>query len=235
MPAIKDQHRTWIGGGIYSVPEAARFTGVHPRTIRRWIRGYDYRVREELRHSPEVLAADLPQIEGVIALSFRDLIEVRFVDAFRRHGVSWKVLRKAHDEGARVLETTHPFSTRAFRTDGRTIFAEIAQTEEDSKLLDLISGQFAMKKVLEPYLYRGLEISDRDVVVRWWPLERRGRVVLDPERSFGQPIVSREGVPTRVLYQAFQAEESVENVARWFEVSEASVAAAIAFEDQLAA
>ena len=89
------EKRTFFGLGIYSVPEAARLTGIESRTIRRWVRGYDYRVGEKLLHSPEVINADLPQFEGVFALSFRDLIEVRFVNAFRQYDVSWKTLRAA--------------------------------------------------------------------------------------------------------------------------------------------
>ena len=84
-----------IGLGIYSVPEAARLTGINSRTIRRWLRGYSYKVGDELRHSPEVVFADLRQIEEAFALTFRDLIEVLFVQAFRHHGVSWKTLRAA--------------------------------------------------------------------------------------------------------------------------------------------
>jgi uncharacterized protein (DUF433 family) len=49
-------------------------------------------------------------------------------------------------------------------------------------------------------------------------------------RSFGQPIVSREGVPTSILAQAFEIEQSVEVVADWYEVDPVSVQDAIAFE-----
>jgi uncharacterized protein (DUF433 family) len=66
-------------------------------------------------------------------------------------------------------------------------------------------------------------------------MERSGIVVLDPRRSFGQPIVNDEGVSTRVLAGAVQAEQSIERVAEWFEVKPASVRAAVDFENQLAA
>ena len=224
-----------VGSGIYSVPEAARLTSVKSRTIRRWVCGYSYKVGDELRHSPEVVLADHRQIEGSFALSFRDIIEVRFVQAFRHHGVSWKTLRAASLRGQQMLQTTHPFSTKAFRTDGKKIFAEIAKDSGDPKLLDILAGQYAFRKILAPHLYHGLELSPDDEVVRWWPMNRTGLVVLDPGRSFGRPIVNEEGVSTWILAKAFEAEESIERVAEWFDVKPPSVRAAVKFEKQLAA
>ena len=79
-----------IGVGIYTVPEAARLTGVSAARIRRWIAGYDYKVGQETHGSNPVWPSQLPVIDDRAALGFLDLMEIRFVDAFRRHGVSWK-------------------------------------------------------------------------------------------------------------------------------------------------
>ena len=224
------------GLGIYSVPEAARLTGIKSQTIRRWVRGYTYKVGDELHHSPEVVLTDLRQIEETLALSFRDLIEVRFVHAFRQHGVSWKTLREASLLGQRLLQTTHPFSTKAFRTDGKNIFAELAEgSNGDPRLLDILADQYVFRKILAPHLYLGLDRSPDDEILRWWPRNRAGLVVLDPGRSFGQPIVNEEGVSTWILAKAFEAEESINRVAEWFDVKPASVRAAVTFEKQLAA
>jgi uncharacterized protein (DUF433 family) len=70
--------------------------------------------------------------------------------------------------------------------------------------------------------------------VRWWPLGRDHRVVLDPERSFGRPIITPESVPTAILARAFQAEGSIDSVARWYEVDPRSVLDAVEFEKKLA-
>jgi uncharacterized protein (DUF433 family) len=58
-------------------------------------------------------------------------------------------------------------------------------------------------------------------------------VVIDPDRQFGRPIVEREGVPTEVLSASFRAEQSLDRVARWFEVEKSSVRAAVEFEEFL--
>lgn len=224
-----------LGVGIYTVPEAARLSRVPARRIRRWLTGYDFKSRDQRRTSAPVWSRDLPLREGSLALSFRDLIEVRFVNAFRDSGVSWKVLREASERAAEILHDTHPFSTKRFKTDGRRIFAEFVADTGQEVLLDLVKSQYAFKQVIAPYLYQGLEFGASESVRRWHPLLRNRRVVIDPAISFGQPVANPESVPTAILAKAVQVEKSVERVARWYMVEPRTVRAAVLFEEQLAA
>jgi uncharacterized protein (DUF433 family) len=226
--------QTLIGTGIYSIPEAARLTRIPPARIRRWVAGYAFGTRSKRRLSPPVVRAQLPVLEGQVALGFLDLLEVRFVDAFRTAGVGWKAIRLAHERARELFETQNPFSTKAFRTDGRRIFADVVHDAGEEGLLDLVSNEWAFGKILKPYLYEGLEFVDEQAI-RWWPMGLRRQVVLDPKRSFGQPVVDREGVPTAVLAGAYAAEESIEAVSRWYEVEPSSVRDAVEFEKSLAA
>ncbi len=141
-----------LGGGVYSVTEAARLTRVREPRIRRWLRGYAYRTSDDVRKSPPVWCHELPTVEGAMALGFRDLIEVRLVDAFRNAGVGWKALRIAAERAAELFGDTHPFSSRRFRTDGRKIFAEVGRETGEVQLLDLVRSRYAFKRVLDPYL-----------------------------------------------------------------------------------
>jgi uncharacterized protein (DUF433 family)/DNA-binding transcriptional MerR regulator len=221
-----------LGVGVYSIPEAARLTGVSSSRIRRWLRGYSFTSGGAARTSPPLWQRQLAS-EDSLVLSFRDLLEVRFVDAFRRHGVSWKSIRMAAECAAEIVHDSYPFSTRRFKTDGRSIFAEILQETGDESLLDLVKSQYEFKSIVEPFLFEGLEFSALGIEpVRWWPLGMNRRVVIDPERSFGQPIVDPESVPTRVLASAFRAEGSIQAVARWYEVDLKSVEDALEFEGQ---
>lgn len=223
-----------IGSGIYTVPEAARLTKVSTWRIRRWLRGYSFRTRNEAVHSSApVVKSQIAAIDDALALSFLDLVEVKLVDRLLERGVTWKSLREAAKQGAALLGFSHPFSTGRFWTDGKTVLLELAETENDSALLDVIRNQFTFKKVLAPFLAQ-LDF-EQDAAVRWWPLGKQGQVVIDPARSFGQPIVVREGVPTSVLAKAVRVEHSSEIVAKWFEVSKRSLRDAVRFEHRLAA
>ena len=213
-----------VGLGVYSVPEAARLTGVSASRIRRWLQGS--------HTSPPLWRRQIASEDSLI-LSFRDLLEVRFIDAFRRHGVSWKSIRVAAECAAEIVHDSYPFSTRRFKTDGRSIFAEILQETGDESLLDLVKSQYEFKSIVEPFLFEGLEFSALGIEpVRWWPLGMNRRVVIDPERSFGQPVVEPESVPTAVLARAFKAEGSIQAVARWYRVDPKSVEDAVEFEGQ---
>lgn len=222
-----------LGKGIYTVPEAARLTGVSAGRIHRWIKGQGPETKTP-RPAP-VLSQEIPDVEGTKALSFRDLMEVRFIDAFLKHGVTWPALRSAAAVAAEILESTHPFSTKKFKTDGRTIFVEIAEKSGDPSLLDLVRRQYNIHAVVDPKLYEGLVFGVEGRAERWHPLWPDKKVVVDPEISFGQPSISRGGIPTYVLAGAVGAEGSLARVAQLYGVPTASVRAAVEYEDRQAA
>ena len=78
-----------------------------------------------------------------------------------------------------------------------------------------------------------MDIED-GAVARWRPYRGKSSIVIDPHRSFGQPVSDKYGIPTAVLADAANAEESIEAVARLYEVSPSMIRDAIAFEKSLA-
>lgn len=222
-----------LGSGIYSVREASRLAGVDTRVARRWLQGYGSESAEgDRRHKPIVVPQHASTLEG--ALSFLDLIELRFVAFFRGHGVSLQTIRKVATAARDELNCQHPFTIYRFKTDGRKILAEIARRGEDAKLLDLLTRQYVMKPVVERELFSGLEFDDRGIARSWSPPAGQNRVVLDPTRQFGAPIVKKGAVATSILFDSYQAEgDNASRVARLFEVPEADVKAAVAFERSL--
>lgn len=221
-----------IGLGLYTVPQAARLTRIAPKRIHGWIGGYGGRSVGKRR---PIILRQIPVVAGQPQLGFLDLIEVRFVNWLIGVGVSWKTIRTAADRGRMALDHDHPFALARFLTDGKAIFLETQQETGDSKLLDLIKNNFAMYEVLEQSFRRGIAFTAEGVASKWHPDEGGGRVVLDPQRSFGQPIDQDSGVPTSVLMDAYRAEGSFDRVASWFEVSVEAVRQAVTYEMKLAA
>lgn len=222
-----------IGVGLYTVPEVARLTGVSPARIRRWLRGYHYRYHGEERWSDPLWHSQLPEFDDVLSLGFRDLAEIRVVDSLVQARLSLTTVRTAMIRAREILQDERPFTTGRFRTDGRSIFLEIAQQAEDSVLLDLLRNQYGMKRVLEPS-FKDLDYEE-DVAVRWWPMSHKHQVVIDPKRCFGAPIVAEGGVTTSVLTDAVVAEGSIKAAARYYDVDERAVRDALLFEEKLAA
>lgn len=225
-----------LGRGIYTVPEAMKLTGIPMASLHRWMRGYHFTKGSGVTtFSEPVVRGELPILDGTLALSFRDLQEVRCLQAFRERRIGWGTLRDAHKKACEALRTDHPFSTGQFKTVGRRIMRDFAADTGEPILLDIAKDQAAFREFLRPYL-RGLEFLPGETFpTRWFPMQGSRRVVIDPKRAFGRPIVSKRGVATSILLRAYKAEGSYEKVARWYEVDVRSVKDAVEYEHALAA
>ncbi len=222
-----------LGKGIYTVPDASRLCRVAARRIRYWLKRLPSEEGSET-FDRRLWQGELAPINDKIALGFLDLQEVRFIDAFLKAGVSWRLLRSAHGVARERYGTEHPFCTRRFVTDGALIIEQLAAKPSDIAYEEVIQGQRIFPKVIQPFL-RELEFAKNDQLVRWWPLGTTRAVVLDPNRQFGQPITSLAGISTDVLQAAAKAGQTVEEIADWYELDVPSVRDAIEFERGLAA
>lgn len=218
-----------LGIGYYTVPEAARLLKMPARNINRWLGGYSYKKG----NMPPLWTPELPSFENHLELGFRDLIELRFINAFVDAGLGLKTIRRCLAYARECVHDTRPFSTRRFKTDGRTIFLDSLHDTGDSELLDLKKRQYVFKIAIER-TFKDLDIED-DVVTRWRPFHGKETVVIDPQRAFGQPIAAEYGVPTIALADAVEAEGSIDRVAYLYEVPASVVRDAVKFEEYLLA
>jgi uncharacterized protein (DUF433 family) len=224
---------TYLNTGIYTVAEAARLTGVSRERIRRWLRGYHSRLRNK-SYSP-LWKSQLPALENKVALGFLDLIEIKFVDAFLNIGVSWPVIHKVREKAQKIYpDTHHPFCTKKFVTDGCQIIRDLHDETGEHCLEEIATDQRVFTELTKPFL-KQLEFRAGAFLERWWPMGTDRNIVVDPRKNFGQPTVSTEGIPTQVLAKSFKANKSVDEVARWYEISPESVQEAVAYEQSLAA
>jgi len=224
-----------FGVGSYTPREAARLVGTSPRNIARWMGGYTYRRADLKTRVPPLWEPQWPQTGDHLEIGFRDLIELRFVKAFLDAGMGLLAIRTCLEYARKCVGDDHPFSTRRFRTDGNTIFLESigVAAESSSRLLDLKRKQYVFKQVIER-TFRDLDI-EHDAVARWRPYKGKQSIVVDPERSFGQPITAATGVPTIALAEAVEAEGSIEKVAALYDVVVSDVRDAVRFESALKA
>jgi uncharacterized protein (DUF433 family) len=222
-----------VGVGFYTAADAARLLNIPVRNIRRWLGGYDYIHQGQIHHVDPLWTSQLPPDDGDVELGFRDLIELRFVGAFLEAGLGLKTIRHCLAYARDCVHDDRPFSTRRFRTDGKTIFLESANTGGDENLLDLKKKQYTIKLVIER-TFKDLDIEN-DAVSRWRPYKGKSSIIIDPELVFGQPTTAEYNVPTVALAQAVKAEGSDKAVAKLFEVPLPLVRDAVAFEESLAA
>jgi len=84
------------------------------------------------------------------------------MNEFLPHGISIQKIRKAAIIASDLLKTSHPFAIRKMFTDGKSIFAEIAQKGNDPSLLDLLNKQFQLDKIIEPLLFKCIDFGKHD-------------------------------------------------------------------------
>lgn len=219
-----------IDKGLYTVGDAARLLQVSPRRVRGWISGYPNTKAEP------ILRNDVGWLDGSLAFSFANLMEIRFIGHFTALKVRTETIREMAREAERFLRHPHPFATKTmFQTDGKKIFAETAQATGDKKLYDLKAKNWAMLDVIEQSLHREVSYDPSGDAAAWIPRAAIPSVIIHPRRAFGQPILKEEGVPTRALFEAFQAEgDDTDAVAKWFQITPARVREAVEFEINLA-
>lgn len=184
-------------------------------------------------HDP-VWNSDYEPLEGRYALSFYDMIELKFVNAFLEAGVSWKTMRVARAKAEALFGTEHPFCTGRFATDGITIIEKASDDANEGSMYDFLKDQKLFKEITQHFI-KQLDFSDDGFIKRWWPCGKKGAVVIDPEKNFGRPTLARFGVTTDILAESYKSLGSVEEVADWYEVPENEVKAAVDFENRNAA
>lgn len=220
-----------LTSGLYTVSDAVRFVGVSSQKVRGWVAGYPR------TQAPAILENEVGFYDGRLAMGFLTLMEVRFVAYFANNGVQVQSLRLMADEAKELLKHDHPFATNTiFTTDGRKIFAHIAEATGDRRMYDLQAKNWAFHDIIAQSLLEGVTFNPGGTAKRWHPSPSTApNIVLDPIIAFGQPTLKDSGVPTQALYNAFRAEdETYESVAAWYDVPTEQVQEAIRFEVDLA-
>jgi hypothetical protein len=123
-----------LAGGFYTIREAARLLNM-PNTgvIGAWLKGRG--------RSAPVIRRQYEPIAGKQELGFLDLIEIRFIEYFRKQGYSLQSLRKAAETARAELQNEHPFALYGakFVARRKNIFLAVATDEKDTKLLNLVT------------------------------------------------------------------------------------------------
>jgi uncharacterized protein (DUF433 family) len=223
-----------LAGGFYSPQVAARLLRMNnAHRITGWLAGYRGGA------GPMVLR-DYEPAGGKQALSFLDLMEIRFLDHFRRQGMSLQTLRKAAVRAREEIGSRHPFalSNLKFLTDRRQIFGQAAQEAGDAKTWNLVTNQYEMYEAIEHSVAKGVAFDPRSGLARnWHPSQSEyPDVVIDPRHAFGRPVVGAKHVPTGTILRMWRAESgNRDRVAKAFGALRSEIDQAIEFELTLAA
>ncbi|WP_324780113.1 DUF433 domain-containing protein [Thiobacillus sedimenti] len=219
----------------YPASEAAYILNLPPATVKAWSFGQTRRDDGSVRFKAVIRAAD-PRNR---LLSFANLCELHVLAAIRRvHRVSLPKVRDSVEFLRSQLGADRPLIDRQFKTNGIDLFVEHA-----SKLLNVSrQGQEALRGEFELALAR-IERDNQGNPIKLFPFSRTSEhtaqqpksVVIDPRLSFGRPVLTRSAVPTEVIFDRFQAGDSLEDMSLDYNVDEKEIEEALRFEQRRAA
>ena len=218
----------WLESGIYTIPEAAELVGAPQAVVRVWVEGHTGK-------QDPVIDNQLPRVGGKSAVSFANLMELRFIARFVRAGVGLREIRKILQEAKETLNHPHPFATHTvFKTDGKKIVADIARRNGLNLIYDLKSRNYEMPSVVMKSLKENVVFDPAGEAVAWTPRpDIAPNVIVHPKFSFGQPVLKHSHIPTNTVAKAFDVERSARFVADVFELPERHVREAVKFEEHL--
>ncbi len=213
---------------LYDETLAAKVLGVPRPTLHYWLEGG---VRRGRTYAPILR----PVATGLNVVTWGELVEARYLREYRRSfGASMQRLRGFIEYLRGELGVPYPLAhARPWVGPGRHLFIS---AQEQSGLppemwacVEPQSGVMLLLPPAESFLQRvEFDAQDNGVVVRLRPNGPDSQVVIDPEIRFGSPAV--RGIPTETIAEQVAAGDSIESVARDFDLDLSAVIDALRFE-----
>jgi uncharacterized protein (DUF433 family) len=217
----------------YTYADAANYLSLPLSTLRSWIRGFEYQTRGGRRLFKPVFHLPEPELPR---LSYTNLVEAFVLGSLRRkYMIDLHKIRTAIASLEREFGSRHPLAEHRFETDGIDIFVE-----RYGQLINVgRDGQLGMRDVLQSYLTR-VEHDPAGKAARLYPFIRLNgtaqpkNVVINPYVSFGKPVITGTGLPTRVVAERYKAGDSIPLIARDYGRKEEEIDDAVRYELRIA-
>lgn len=206
-----------LAQGLFTLGESARYLGLPKSTLHRWA-------------SPS--AAGKPLITffahaGREAnVPFIGFAEAYVLSAFRRAGVPLQRIRPAVELLDSEIGVDHALASKRLYTDGAEVLYDYATKRNDDDLLELTvvrTGQKQFSELVSEYLESVVYGDDGWATQLQLPTYGNAKVVVNPNRGFGLPLLVHGGARVEDLVDRFVAGDSVAEIADDFEVPEGEV------------
>jgi len=224
------QGAQFLGKGVFTPAEAAFLARVRTQTMTRWMFG-------DMRGDPVIATEFSGENEKVV--SFLDFVQALAIRAIRvRHNVPLQRIRQAYKEAQTRYKVEYPFATKHttfLLGDSNTIVIRLSD-DDYRELAGPSKGNRMITQVVEPYLHDlRFEGNLASEYCAWPPraTDDAQRVIMNPKRSFGEPIVTTSGYTAQTLWEAYEVEGGTEAAAAAFGISPGEVELACEYYDHL--
>lgn len=215
---------------VYGIAESAGLLGLRTDKTRAWLDGYE---RRGVLYAPVIR----PEPTGDDVVTWGEFVELGYLREYRRNRVPLQRLRPVIEELRRSFHTPYPLATAKPFVLDRELVLEIQDKNELPSAIAIVvrSGQQILLSGEAQRFFKKVEFdpSDAGEVRLIRPAGSASPVVIDPLVRFGRPTV--DGVATDRLWELFDADEPLEQIAQGYDLELGRVRAAVAYEEQFRA
>lgn len=208
-----------IGQGIYTAADASRIFKIPYTKAKYW---FSYYAKNKL--SGSIGFQYHFQIKDTIAVNFLTLIEMYVFYESKERGIKTSTIIKAHTNMSKLLKTPYPFAKQDIYTDEISLLFE----KDGLFITTDTKHQILITDFLEPF-FKKILYNDIRLAKKFYPLGINKSVVINPNNQFGSPTIDGTNILTTTLYNLYQGGESVESIAKLYNISKQNVADAIEF------
>jgi len=235
----KDPYATFdpLDSPAYSITLAAWYIRMPRDTLKTWVLGRSYQTRRGESWSPPVI--DIADTKTQ-SLSFWNLVEAWVLRAMRvKHSVPMHRIKDALQIVSEQMGASRPLIHASWKTGGAELFVErddiyvAVSGSSRQRLLEGVDGCLARIRWNEANMADWLFPFTREFVPS--AAATMPEVVgMTPRISFGEPIISRNGVPTSVIIDRFKGGDKPSHLLREYDISREEFDEAMRWELYLA-
>lgn len=217
----------------YTPAQVARYVGVPESTLRTWFFGYYVPSRDgHRRHMPPIIHPANARKE---LLCFYDAASAHVLVAFKNKNVALADIRYSLKSLTDIAgPTKYPLLSEDFFLLGK----EIVIKRHGARINLTKGNQLGIRKVVDVYLSRIERDEHTKLPVRFYPIRsvrtasHPGWVVIDPEISYGRPVVRGTGIMAEVIAKRRQSGESISLLSADYRLSRRAIEEAIKYFQQ---
>ena len=202
--------------GRLVMSDAAMFLGIPRQTFHRWARGYE-------RGEPLIHVLDETRRRNDSRVTFIAMSEAWVLEGLRKAGVRPQRIRPALLQLQKEFGREYVLAAKELATDGVDVLWDFSKTKAGAGLMEGATGQYVMREIVASYIQYVAWADDGYPASLTLKHCEPSKVIVDPNRSFGQPFF--EAARSRVADVAamLKAGEAPDVVAREHGVSQEDV------------
>jgi len=210
--------------GYYPLSIASKLLGIDEMLIRGLL--FDGLPQEQL--DEPLWIPELYKTDGEIALSFKDLLELRIAYKLHLAGMPLFVLGNYIKRQGCANKVAYPLlkSVNQCHVDLIKVLLNLCPSATFANTPDIVRARYYREYKLS---YQGVVFAGLEPT-KWYPIPRSTAIVLDPSKLYGRPIIESTCTPTSALYSDVMSEDAYLAIGRSFNLTPDSVEMAISFE-----